>query len=301
MTTQVYHTPVLLHQSVGGLCIKPSGTYVDATFGGGGHSREIVKHLGSEGKLFAFDQDADATANVLSENQFEFIPENFKHLKQFLRLNGVYEVDGILADLGVSSHQFDEEQRGFSIRTNGKLDMRMNQSNGVTASDILNTKTEAELVHIFSAYGELRNSKTLANFIVHQRNLKSFELTQEFIARIKPMIKGEEKKYLAQVFQALRIAVNNELEALEQFLIQSLQLLKQGGRLVVISYHSLEDRLVKNFMRSGNITGSVEKDLFGNEPKVFEIITRKPIVPDAEELKSNSRSRSAHLRIAEKI
>ena len=301
MTAPFYHTPVLLNESVDGLRIAPAGTYVDVTFGGGGHSKEILNRLSSEGKLYAFDQDADATENLIEDARFEFIAENFRHLKQYLKLKGVILVDGILADLGVSSHQFDTAARGFSIRTDSKLDMRMDSSSGITAAEILNTKTEEDLVKIFSAYGELRNSKSLANFIVHQRLMKPFEFTQEFIARIKPMIKGEEKKYLAQVFQSLRLAVNQEIEALEQFLIQSLDLLKSGGRLVVISYHSLEDRMVKNFMRSGNISGVNEKDLFGNEPKFFELISRKPIVPGPEELKNNSRSRSAHLRIAEKI
>ena len=299
--TQLYHKPVLLSQSVGGLRIQPAGVYVDVTFGGGGHSREILRHLNNEGRLIAFDQDADAKQNLIHDSRFEFIPENFRYLKQFLKLSGIVKVDGIIADLGVSSHQFDETARGFSIHGNARLDMRMDNSGGETAADILNGRSENELVQIFSAYGEMRNSKSLANFIVHQRTLKPFEFTAELIDRIKSFIKGDEHRYLAQLFQALRIAVNKELEALEQFLIQSLEVLKTGGRLVVISYHSLEDRMVKNFMRSGNTTGEVVKDVFGNENKVFELITRKPIVADDEEMKLNSRSRSAHLRIAEKI
>lgn len=297
-----YHVPVMLQPCVDGLNILPSGVYVDVTFGGGGHSREILKHLGAEGVLVAFDQDPDAQRNIPADNRFVFIDQNFGFLKNNLRLKGFKQVDGILADLGVSSHQFDEPERGFSIRHNAALDMRMDKQGKLMAADVLNTYPEDKLHKIFGIYGEVKNAKTLARAVVTARLEQKFTDINSFKKAISTLIpKGKENKYLAQVFQALRIEVNAELEVLEQFLEQCTDVLKPGGRLVVMSYHSLEDRLVKNFMAKGKFKGDVEKDFYGNALKPFEVITRKAIVATDEEIKQNNRARSAKLRIAEKI
>jgi 16S rRNA (cytosine1402-N4)-methyltransferase len=297
----MYHNPVLLKESVAGLNIKEDGIYVDVTYGGGGHSKEIVKHL-TTGRLYAFDQDDDAFVNKIEDEKLILIKQNFKYMKNFLKMYNALPVDGILADLGVSSHQFDEGTRGFSTRFEGNLDMRMDASSKETAADIINNYDEQALVNIFSSYGEVENSKRLAACIVKERLVKKIVSTQDFkqaIISCTPKIK--EQQYLAKVFQALRIAVNNELEVLKELLKQSLEVLKPGGRLSVISYHSLEDRLVKNFIKAGNFDGNVEQDFYGNKLVSFKAINRQLITPSEEELKSNSRSRSAKLRIAEKL
>jgi len=297
-----YHIPVMLQPCIDGLNINPDGVYVDVTFGGGGHSREILKHLSAKGKLIAFDQDPDAQQNIPDDNRLVFIDQNFGFLKNNLRLNGVREVDGILADLGVSSHQFDVPQRGFSIRHNADLDMRMDQHRNLTAAEVLNTYTEDKLHKIFGIYGEVKNAKSLARAIVTSRLEAPFTDIDSLKAAISAYIpKGKENKYLAQVFQALRIEVNAEIQVLEDFLQQAADVLKPGGRLVVMSYHSLEDRPVKNFMAKGKFQGEVEKDFFGNQQKPFNVITRKAVVATNEEIAVNNRARSAKLRIAEKI
>jgi 16S rRNA (cytosine1402-N4)-methyltransferase len=297
----MYHNPVLLKESVEGLNIKCDGIYVDVTYGGGGHSREILKHL-TTGKLYAFDQDDDAFANKMDDDKLVLIKQNFKYMKNFLKMYNALPVDGILADLGVSSHQFDEGTRGFSTRFEGKLDMRMDKTGAVTAADIVNTYDEQALVNIFSNYGEVENSKRLAACIVKEREVKKITSTESFKqAIISCTPKMREQQYLAKVFQALRIAVNNELDVLKDLLLQSLEVLKPGGRLSVISYHSLEDRLVKNFIKSGNFEGKVEQDFYGNKLVNFKAINRQLITPGEEELKINNRSRSAKLRIAEKL
>ncbi len=300
MTNEIYHTPVLLRESIDGLAIKAGGIYVDATYGGGGHSREIVKRLGN-GKLFGFDQDAEVEKNKIDDKRFFFIDQNFRYLKKFLKLNGVNSVDGILADLGVSSYQIDTAERGFSTRFDGPLDMRMDRSFSSTAASILNTYDEKELVRVFSDYGEVRNSKTLASAIVEERAKTKLKTIADLKAILEKKTMGNVNRYFAQVFQALRIEVNNEMDALKEFLKQSLEVLKPGGRLVVISYHSLEDRLVKDFMKAGNFTGEIEKDHFGNPKKYFWLITKKPVAATEEEVTQNNRSRSARLRIAEKL
>jgi 16S rRNA (cytosine1402-N4)-methyltransferase len=297
----MYHNPVLLKESVEGLNIKGDGIYVDVTYGGGGHSREILKHL-TTGKLYAFDQDDDAFANKVEDEKLVLIKQNFKYMKNFLKMYNALPVDGILADLGVSSHQFDEGTRGFSTRFEGKLDMRMDKSGALTAADIVNTYDEQALVNMFSTYGEVENSKRLAACIVKERASKKINTTEEFKQAIISCIpKMREQQYLAKVFQALRIAVNSELDVLKELLKQSLEVLKPGGRLSVISYHSLEDRLVKNFIKSGNFEGKVEQDFYGNKLVDFKAVNRQLITPSEEELKLNNRSRSAKLRIAEKL
>ncbi|QXU42366.1 16S rRNA (cytosine(1402)-N(4))-methyltransferase RsmH [Pedobacter sp. D749] len=297
-----YHVPVMLQPCIDGLNIKPDGVYVDVTFGGGGHSKEILKHLGPKGRLIAFDQDPDAQANVPADARFIFIDQNFGFLKNNLRLKGFKQVDGILADLGVSSHQFDVPQRGFSIRHNADLDMRMDQHRDLTAAEILNTYTEDKLHKIFGIYGEVKNAKSLARAIVTSRLEQPFTDIDSLKSAIAGYIpKGKENKYLAQVFQALRIEVNAEIQVLEDFLMQAADVLKPGGHLVVMSYHSLEDRPVKNFMAKGKFQGEVEKDFFGNQQKPFNVITRKAIIATDEEIAQNNRARSAKLRIAEKI
>jgi len=297
-----YHVPVMLQPCIDGLNIKPDGVYVDVTFGGGGHSKEILKHLGPKGRLIAFDQDPDAQANVPADDRFIFIDQNFGFLKNNLRLKGFKQVDGILADLGVSSHQFDVPQRGFSIRHNADLDMRMDQHRDLTAAEILNTYTEDKLHKIFGIYGEVKNAKSLARAIVTSRLEQPFTDIDSLKSAIAGYIpKGKENKYLAQVFQALRIEVNAEIQVLEDFLMQAADVLKPGGHLVVMSYHSLEDRPVKNFMAKGKFQGEVEKDFFGNQQKPFNVITRKAIIATDEEIAQNNRARSAKLRIAEKI
>lgn len=297
-----YHVPVMLQPCIDGLNINPDGVYVDVTFGGGGHSKEILKHLSPKGKLIAFDQDPDAQQNIPDDNRLVFIDQNFGFLKNNLRLNGVRQVDGILADLGVSSHQFDVPQRGFSIRHNAGLDMRMDQHRNLTAAEVLNTYSEDKLHKLFGIYGEVKNAKSLARAIVTARLEMPFTDIDSLKAAISAYIpKGKENKYLAQVFQALRIEVNAEIQVLEDFLQQAADVLKPGGRLVVMSYHSLEDRPVKNFMAKGKFQGEVEKDFFGNQQKPFNVITRKAIIADEKEIAQNNRARSAKLRIAEKI
>ncbi len=296
-----YHTPVMLKECIDGLNIRPEGTYVDVTFGGGGHSREIMKHLGDGGRLLAFDQDADAQQNVIVDDRFEFIDQNFRYLKNFCRLHHAIPVDGILADLGVSSYQFDQAERGFSIRFDADLDMRMNRSSGLSAKDVVNTYEEADLHRIFGIYGEIKNAKSLARTIVTARLNTPINTVADLKNVIIGLIpRGKENKYLAQVFQALRIEVNQELEALKDFLIQSAEVLVSGGRLVVMSYHSLEDRLVKNFIAKGKFSGEVEKDFYGNDQKPFEAVSRGAITASEEEIKNNNRARSAKLRIAVK-
>jgi 16S rRNA (cytosine1402-N4)-methyltransferase len=296
-----YHTPVMLKECIEGLNIRPEGTYVDVTFGGGGHSREILKHLGKGGKLLAFDQDADAKQNLIDDDRFVFVDQNFRFLKNFCRLHNAIPVDGILADLGVSSYQFDQAERGFSIRFDAELDMRMDQSSTLTAKEIVNTYPEAELHRIFGIYGEIQNAKSLANTVVISRLTAAIitvaDLKNAISARIP---RGKENKYLAQVFQALRIEVNQELEALKDFLIQSADVLVSGGRLVVMSYHSLEDRLVKNFIAKGKFSGELEKDLYGNDNKPFDAVSRGAITASEDEISKNNRARSAKLRIAVK-
>lgn len=297
-----YHVPVLLQECMEGLAIKPNGVYVDVTFGGGGHSREILKHLGDEGVLVAFDQDPDAQRNRIADSRFRFVDQNFGYLKNNLRLLGYKQVDGILADLGVSSHQFNEPERGFSIRFDADLDMRMDQQRQLTAAIVLNTYAEEDLHKIFGLYGEVQNAKSLARTIVTSRLENPIQTLADFKSAIAAHIpRGKENKYMAQVFQALRIEVNAEIEVLERFLEQCAEVLKPGGRLVVISYHSLEDRPVKNFLAKGKFKGEVEKDFFGNDQKPFNVITRKAIVADEEEVARNNRARSAKLRIGEKL
>jgi 16S rRNA (cytosine1402-N4)-methyltransferase len=297
-----YHRPVMLQECIDALAIKPNGVYVDVTFGGGGHSKVIASEL-TTGQLYSFDQDRDAEeqSKKIESPAFTFVRANFRDLKKYLRLYRVKEVDGILADLGVSSHQFDEAERGFSTRFDGPLDMRMDPESGMPASEVVNTYSQEQLHKIFGIYGEVKNAKTLAGVIVSQRARQPIETIGEFKQAISSCTpRGKENKYLAQVFQALRIEVNDELKALEEMLEQAAEVLKPGGRLVVMSYHSLEDRLVKNFIAKGKFFGEVEKDLFGNEKKPLDAINRKPITASEQELLENSRSRSAKLRIAEK-
>ena len=297
-----YHIPVMLKECMEGLAIKPDGVYVDVTFGGGGHSKEILSRLGKKGTLYGFDQDADAENNIPEDDRFVFVRSNFRYLSNFMRFHGETEIDGLLADLGVSSHHFDDKNRGFSFRFQGMLDMRMNTRAGKTAADILNTYTEEALSTLFYLYGELKNSRKLASVIVKARETKPLVTTDEFLALITPYIgKDKEKKMLAQVFQALRIEVNDEMRALREMLQQAMHLLKPGGRLVVMTYHSLEDRLVKNFFKSGNFEGTISQDFFGNIQSPFRLINNKVITPSSEEVEVNPRSRSAKLRIAEKL
>lgn len=291
-----------MHEVIDGLQIDPSGIYVDCTFGGGGHSSVILMHLNNHGKLIAFDQDADAIKNVPNDDRVIFIPHNFRHLQRFLRLHKISEVNGILADLGVSSHQFDIAERGFSTRFDGALDMRMNQSEKLDAAKIINNYSEDKLHKIFEEYGEVTNSKTLANLIVQARKMQSLKSINEFKNVLYPIVKGNPEKYFAKVFQALRIEVNDELGALKEMLLQASGVLREGGRIAVITFHSLEDRIVKNFFKNGNFNEEKEIDLYGNVPKNdLKIITKKPVTPSDEELKNNPRSRSSKLRIAEKI
>ncbi len=298
-----YHEPVMLAECIEGLGIQPEGIYVDVTFGGGGHSKEILKKLIGRGVLIAFDQDPDAEANRIANPAFLLVKDNFRNMQQQLQQRNLVPVNGILADLGVSSHQFDVAERGFSIRFDHDLDMRMDTKSGITAREILNTYSEKELVNIFSLYGEVKNSKQLAATIVNSRRNQPIESSTELRAAIASLVpKANENQYLAQVYQALRIEVNDELSALREMLEQAAEILTSGGRLVVMSYHSLEDRLVKNFIGKGNFEGDDHKDLYGNTIGVkFRSITKKPVVPTAAEVKSNPRSRSAKLRIAEKI
>lgn len=298
-----YHTPVLLQESLDGLSIRPSGIYVDVTFGGGGHSREIIKQLGDEGRLYGFDQDADAEQNIPCDPHFVFVRSNFRYLYQFMRYHGrLGEVDGLLADLGVSSHHFDDKERGFSFRFDGELDMRMNTRSGKTAADILNSYSEEVLADVFYLYGELKMSRRLASIIAAKRKEKPLKTIEDLLEVVKPFTgKDKEKKFLAQVFQALRIEVNDEMRALKEMLTQTTEVLKPGGRIVVITYHSLEDRLVKNFLKTGNFEGKSDQDFFGNVRSPFRLVNNKVIVPSAEEIERNPRSRSAKLRIAERL
>lgn len=299
--SDTYHIPVMPTESIEGLNIKPKGVYVDATFGGGGHSALILDQL-EEGRLFAFDQDAEAEANMLADERFTLLRQNFRYLKNNLRAEGVTEVDGILADLGISSHQIDASGRGFSTRFDEPLDMRMNQQASLDAIEVVNSYSEEQLEKIFREYGELRSSYKLARTIVHERKNNKISTSgqlRDAVVGLAPPRK--EFKFLAQVFQAIRIEVNNELESLRQLLQQSADMLKIGGRLVVISYHSLEDRLVKNFFKSGNFEGVIHKDFYGNPQLIFKLITRRPIVPTDNEIQLNSRARSAKLRVAERI
>ncbi|MEA3503877.1 MAG: 16S rRNA (cytosine(1402)-N(4))-methyltransferase RsmH [Bacteroidota bacterium] len=296
-----YHQPVLLSESIEGLNIKPDGTYIDVTFGGGGHSRKILEQLGEKGHLYAFDQDPDALKNAIDDKRFTLINSNFIYIKNWMRFYNAIPVDGILADLGVSSHQFDVPGRGFSIRYSSNLDLRMNPEAKITAADIVNTYTKEDLKSVFQRYGELKNSWKLAEHIAIFREENNIITTDDLkLAIAKCIPKFNDHKYLAQVFQALRIEVNREMEALETLLIKSKDILKPGGRLVVISYHSLEDRPVKNFLKSGNFKGKIEKDFYGNIITDMILTPRKPITPSEEELKINNRARSAKLRIAEK-
>ncbi len=303
METVNYHVPVLLEESLQGLFIQSSGVYVDVTFGGGGHSREILKRLGDKGCLYGFDQDADAEQNIPEDFRFVFVRSNFRYLYNFMRYHDkVGKVDGLLADLGVSSHHFDDKDRGFSFRFEGVLDMRMNSRSGRMAADIINRYTEAQLADLFYFYGELKMARKLAALLVKAREINKIETIEDLLEVLKPFTgKDKEKKFLAQVFQALRIEVNDEMCALKELLQQTLRVLKPGGRLVVITYHSLEDRLVKNFLKTGNFEGKSEQDFFGNVRSPFCLINNKVIVPTEEEIQRNPRSRSAKMRIAELI
>ena len=301
---QPYHIPVLLKESVDGMAVNTGSICVDVTFGGGGHSREILSRLSGQGHLYSFDQDEDAIDNIKEDSRFTFVRSNFRFLKNFMLYHGVAEVDAILADLGVSSHHFDDSGRGFSFRfEDGDLDMRMNRKSGKTAADILNTYPEEKLADVFYLYGELKQSRRIASAIVRKRTEKKYQKISDLLDTLSLFTgKGDkEKKVLAQAFQALRIEVNEEMETLKEMLQQSLDVLKSGGRLVVITYHSLEDRLVKNFFRTGNFEGKIEKDIFGNFETPFRLVNNKVIVPSKEEEEKNPRSRSAKLRIAEKI
>ncbi|MBY5951207.1 16S rRNA (cytosine(1402)-N(4))-methyltransferase RsmH [Algoriphagus marincola] len=301
MTASVYHIPVMLAQCTEGLAIDPNGVYVDVTFGGGGHSREILKHLDT-GHLYGFDQDPDAEANIPEDSRFTFVAANFRDIKKYLRLYGVRQVDGILADLGISSHQIDEPTRGFSTRFEGELDMRMNPSQGKSAKDVLNSYSEQDLHKILGMYGEVKNAKTLAQAIVSHRSENLFETTEGLTAFLKKYApRGKEFKYFAQVFQALRIEVNDEMAALEEMLLGAIELLKPEGRLVVMSYHSLEDRLVKNLIQKGKFQGELDKDFFGNPIRPLEPVSRGAITASAEEIAENPRARSAKLRVAKKL
>lgn len=299
----MYHNPVMLKECIEGLAINPEGIYVDLTFGGGGHSRAILERL-TTGRLFGFDQDEDAKQNAdqINSKNFTFIQANFRFLKRYLKLYGVKKVDGVLADLGISSHQIDVPERGFSTRFDAELDMRMDRTNPLTARKVLNEYSVEDLHKIFGMYGEVKNAKTLANAIASERINKPIQSVNDLKNILMKFTKrGQENKYFAQVFQALRIEVNDEMKALEEMLEQCAEVMKQGGRLVVMSYHSLEDRLVKNFMSKGNIAGEAVKDFYGNLQRSFEPLTRKPLTASEDELKQNSRARSAKLRIAQKV
>lgn len=302
MSEPVYHVPVLLNEVIDGLRINPEGVYVDCTFGGGGHSKAILEHLSAKGKLLGFDQDADAKKNLPADERLIFVSHNFRHLQRFLRLEGITAVDGIMADLGVSSHQFDEAERGFSTRHNAELDMRMDQRQALTAFDVVSTYTEQRLHKLFEQYGEVTNAKTLAKTIVQVRSTTSLKTIDAFKNALREIVKGNPNKYFAQVFQALRIEVNDELGALKEMLQQIPSLLKPGGRVAIITFHSIEDRLVKNFFRRGSFD-EPEENPFINTETVNElmIVNRKPILPSEKELKQNPRSRSAKLRVAEKV
>ena len=300
-TAETYHVPVLLQESVDGLDIKPNGIYVDVTFGGGGHSREILSRIGENGHLYSFDQDEDAEKNILNDNRFTFVRSNFRYLRNWMRYYGVEHIDGLLADLGVSSHHFDDETRGFSFRFDAPLDMRMNKRSGMTAVEILNNYDEEQLADIFYIYGEIKNARKVASAIIKARGTKAIETTGDLIQITESLFPRErEKKETAKLFQALRIEVNHEMEALKEMLYGAQDVLREGGRLSVITYHSLEDRIVKNIMRAGNAEGKVNQDFFGRTVAPFRQISNKVIIPNEEEQQRNPRSRSAKLRIAER-
>lgn len=319
-TAETYHVPVLLKESVNGLHIKPNGIYVDVTFGGGGHSREILSRLGADGHLFSFDQDADAENNIfedsgdakdcsneqkgkrfVDDSRFTFVRSNFRFLKNWMQYYGIEQIDGLLGDLGVSSHHFDDESRGFSFRFDAPLDMRMNKRAGKTAADIVNEYDEEQLANLFYLYGELKNSRRIASTLTNARRQKPIATTSDFISAVEPLFKRErEKKDMAKLFQALRIEVNHEMTALKEMLMAATDVMKPGGRLSIITYHSLEDRIVKNIMKTGNIEGKVEQDFFGHIDSPYKLINNKVIVPSEEEQSQNPRSRSAKLRIAER-
>lgn len=298
----MYHIPVLLNETVTGAVTSADGVYVDVTFGGGGHAREILSRLNENGRLLGFDQDEDAKKNSIDDPRFQFVAYNFKYLKKFLQFYKAYPVDGILADLGVSSYQFDTPERGFSHRFDDALDMRMNNTKGISAADVVNTYTAQRLAKMFYKFGEVTNGYKLATLIEKAREIKPIETTGELCRTLNPVLPyGKENKTLSQVFQAIRIEVNEEMDALQEFLTQSVEALKPGGRIAIISYHSLEDRLVKNFLKTGNLEGTLEKDFFGNPITPFKLISRKAIIPSESEIAVNSRARSAKLRIAERI
>lgn len=301
-TAETYHVPVLLHESIDGLAIKSGGIYVDVTFGGGGHSKEILRRLDGKAHLYSFDQDPDAEKNIVNDDRFTFVRSNFRYLKNWMRYYGVNHIDGLLADLGVSSHHFDDETRGFSFRFDAPLDMRMNKRAGATAADILNTYDEEQLADIFYIYGELKNARKIASVIVKMRNDRKIETTGDLMSATEKLFQRErEKKEMAKMFQALRIEVNHEMDTLKEMLNGAKDLLGEGGRLSVITYHSLEDRIVKNMMKAGNVEGKIKQDFFGRIEAPFRLINNKVIVPSDEEQQQNPRSRSAKLRIAEKI
>ena len=301
-TAETYHVPVLLHESIDGLAIKSGGIYVDVTFGGGGHSKEILRRLDGKAHLYSFDQDPDAEKNIVNDDRFTFVRSNFRYLKNWMRYYGVDHIDGLLADLGVSSHHFDDETRGFSFRFDAPLDMRMNKRAGTTAAEILNTYDEEQLADIFYIYGELKNARKIASIIAKTRNEKKIETTGDLMGATEKLFQRErEKKEMAKMFQALRIEVNHEMDALKEMLNGAKDLLGEGGRLSVITYHSLEDRIVKNMMKAGNVEGKIKQDFFGRIEAPFRLINNKVIVPSDEEQQQNPRSRSAKLRIAEKI
>ena len=296
-----YHLPVLAKRSIEELAIKSDGVYVDATFGGGGHSRLILEQLGPKGRLFCFDQDPDARENLWEDERLTFFPANFRYIERFLRIEGVSKVDGILADLGVSSHQFDTAERGFSFRFEAQLDMRMSQSGDLTAATVLNTYSEEDLQKMFSSYGEVRNAKTLAQAIVSARNTRALETIKDLSNILDSVGRGPRNRYHAQVFQAIRMEVNEEVEVLQDLLNASVKVLGESGRLVVISYHSIEDRLVKKLMKTGNVDGEVEKDFYGKIYRPFKLISKKAIIPDDAEIKENPRARSAKMRVGERL
>ena len=301
-TALTYHTPVLLQESVNGLNIHQDGIYVDVTFGGGGHSREILSRLGNNGHLYSFDQDADSEKNIVADDRFTFVRSNFRYIRHWMRYYHVEHIDGILADLGVSSHHFDDETRGFSFRFDAPLDMRMNKRAGGTAASVLNSYTEEQLAQIFYLYGELKNARKIASAIIKARMDKPINTTSDLLMATEKLFQKErEKKEMAKMFQALRIEVNQEMGALKEMLTSATELLREGGRLSVITYHSLEDRMVKNIMKTGNPEGKVEKDFFGRSCSPFQLVNSKVIVPSSEEQQTNPRSRSAKLRIAEKV
>ena len=301
VTAETYHVPVLLQESVDGLDIQPDGLYVDVTFGGGGHSREILSRLGPKGHLYSFDQDADAEKNIVADDRFTFVRSNFRYIRNWMRYYGVEQIDGLLGDLGVSSHHFDDESRGFSFRFDAPLDMRMNKRAGLTAADVLNDYSEEQLADVFYLYGELKNARRLAKTIADYRKGKRIETTADLSDTVEPLMRSErEKKDLARVYQALRIEVNHEMDALRDMLCGATDLLREGGRLSIITYHSLEDRIVKNVMKAGNVEGRVEQDFFGRITSPFRLVN-KVTTPSDEELQRNPRSRSAKLRIAEKV